>query len=149
MISLKVWHLEQAKKRFKTMQFITRNPKTYLDKIGAIAFRDVIKHFREERGPDGKWEPILLDTGRTGKQRKRNAKTKKSPKILQDTGLLRVSTRWRTEGNDVVIYNGVKYADYHQQQHKQYDIPQRKFLWISSQAGMAIAKTILKSIVGK
>ncbi len=132
MITMQMKGLSMAQKYFKNVQYKTRNPKTYLDKIGAIAFRDVIKHFREERGPWGKWKGI-----------------KRQGRILQDTGLLRVSTRWRTEGNDVVIYNGVKYADYHQQQHKQYDIAQRKFLWISSQAGTAIAKTILKSIVGK
>jgi len=145
MATVKFSGLDNARTYFKKMQEKTRNPKTYLDKIGAIGFKNVIKHFREEMGPDGRWEPIIQDTGRT----KRARKSKKNPKILQDTGLLRASTRWKVDGNDAIVYNRTKYADYHEQQHKKYSLPKRSFMWMDRAAIIHAAKTIMKSIVGK
>lgn len=111
-------------------------PGSTLDKIGMIGQRDVINHFKDERGPFGAWPSLQSDRKRGGS------------KILQDTGTLRVRNRYRVEGKNVVLYNDTVYAGVHNYGSPKKNIPQRKFLWISGKGMRDMVRQLIKDIIG-
>jgi len=96
--------------------------------IGQQGLADILKHFRDESGPDGKWKPLKSRQG----------------KILQDTGRLRGATKAFTMPDRTILINNVEYASYHQ---KGKGVPQRKFMWISKKAIILMGKTLLRYFV--
>jgi len=147
-IELKALGLKQARERFNSMQERAKNPKRGIEKVAILAWKDVIAHFRAEEGPDGKWEP-LTDT--TFKSR-RKGKRKKNPKILQDSGLLRLSNRWKVidNGTTAKVFNNTKYAKYHDSNEPRKGsppiLPHRKFMWLSPKLELKFAQMLLEYI---
>ena len=106
----------------------------YAALLSAITFGDIIEHFAQEQGPDGKWAPrskgymqYLNKIGRGGN------------KILQFSGRLRQSfdkggdpaeTGHKVKGSDIGWYNRVEYAWWHDE-----GAPvTRPFMWLSDKA---------------
>ena len=131
-ISIQVNNLKEVTDFLKKTGGRLTNPKVAMDIVGAKGFKDVMQHFRDEAGPSRKWTPLK-------RQRKRGGS-----KVLQDTGRLRQSTRFKTVGNVANIFNNVKYAGIHNFGGKK--IPQRKFMWISKGAVTSMIKTLARFI---
>jgi len=128
---------EKAKKSFQLMQERVKNPRYAMNVIAVIGWKDVLDHFAKEEGSYRKW-PDISETTKRRKQKTR---------ILVDHGLLRWSTLYRTNSKEAIIYNKTQYADYHQHQHKKYNLEQRDFLWLSEKAKKLIYKYILKFFI--
>ena len=94
-----------------------------------VMYQDVMKHFQEERGPDGKWQALSIVTLR----RRRG----KQAKILQDTGTLRTSIGPSSDRNMARVGTNIIYASKHQFGEK---VPKREFLWLSKEARERIIK---------
>ena len=142
MISVNVEGLSRVRALFESVLKRSVNPNTALEVIATKGWKDVIEHFRDESGPDGKWK-ALKHTRASGGNR-----------ILQDTGRLRLAQRWRTVGYDEAhIFTQIKYAAIHNfggtvktKSGKSFEMPQRKFLWISDKAKLSMIKTLLRWI---
>lgn len=125
--------------------------KQYLDLLASIAFRDIIRHFQSEEGPEEAWEPWseiyeahMIKIGKGGN------------KILQDTGNLRQQNQpanRRKVQDGVLFFNpaktkgGFPYAfahDNNEQPRKK--LPRRPFMWLSENALEDMAQNTLKFI---
>jgi len=139
MISIQIDNLPEVKRHFEELRQRAKNPETAMEICAVKGWRDVIKHFAAEEGSDGKWDPLkpatLLSRRHGGS------------KPLQDTGLLRQSTRYRVLQSEAHVYNDVKYAGTHNYGLSKKNIPKREFMWLSNVAKLSIIKTIKKYIV--
>lgn len=99
--------------------------------LGGIAYRDVIQHFENEKGPEGKWVK-WSDIYRAHM----NKIGKGSNKILQDKGTLRqgvtIESNRAQIKKGVLLVNRVPYAHRHDEGTD--GMPMRKFFWISDKA---------------
>lgn len=125
--------------------------KEYTGLLAAIVFRDVVKHFEEEKGPKGSWEPWsdvyrkrLEMIGRDGN------------KILQFNGRLRQTfkpTNFKTMADAIYWFNNAKtkggypYAWGHDEGDGK--LPQREFMYLSGEAMEDIIDNTLKFAVSK
>lgn len=133
MISARLDGMKEARALFNRISQRMQNPNTAMEVIATKGWKDVIDHFQNEEGPGGTW-PGLKYTRRRG-----------GNKVLQDTGRLRISNRWRVVGGDEAhVYNNVAYANYHNKGTSR--IPQRKFMWISDKSKLSMIKTLLRWI---
>lgn len=120
---------------FNDMKKRAQKPEAVMDIVAVKGWRDVVEHFKAEEDEDRKrWQPLK-------KPRKRGG-----GKILQDTGLLRMSTGYRSKGDEAQIYNNRNYARTHNEGDAKRNIPKRQFLWISDIARLSIFKTLLRYI---
>lgn len=114
-VSIKSVNFERTIKATKKIQDKLDRPGGFLGYAGAQGHREIIKHFTEESGPDGKWEPLASRRG----------------KALQDTGRLKASVVWHKMSTAVLRFIAlVKYSGYHDQGTRR--LPQRQFMWFSS-----------------
>lgn len=114
--------------------------------FSAPVFRDVIEHFEEEKGPEGRWKKWSKFY-----KEKMEARGKGGNKVLQDTGRLRNSfkpQKYRATKDGFLWYNDAKvgkknfpYAYAHDTGGKQ--LPQRQFMWLSDKAMEKIAQIAL------
>lgn len=127
---------------------IENGEKVYGGILSSIVFRDIMKHFEEEMGSDGKWEHWsfwhTVQMERQGKG---------GNKILQDTGRLRQSFKphnWRKidEGflwfNNAQTKSGFPYAWAHDTGTEK--LPKRDFMWASNDALETIMEQTLNFI---
>jgi len=129
-------------KRFKDMGERAKNPRTYMDVIGAKAWREVVKNFNLAQNEDGsdwaKWKK--------GNKRVSVRPTKRGGnKILIDTGLLRTSIRWIANNVEARIFTKTKYAKYHD--HGKGTM-HRSFMWIPDKLKLKFAMELLEWIKG-
>ena len=145
-VSLKVIGLERVRRNFRAMgKRATNQQGGFWNFWGARAFRQVIKNFAEEKGPNGKWEDLADST----KAARRKGPRKRGFKILQDKGRLRASTRFKSFKDKALVFSNVKYADFHQHQHKKYKRPpKRQFMWVPSGFIKKMADRFAKFVVG-
>jgi len=144
-ISVEAFNIKHARERFKGMQERAKNPKTTMEVIGIKAWKDVISHFREQSGPDGFWPRLSASTIKS----RRKGKKKGGPKILQDTGRLRMANRWKIVdgGFTVKVFNNTKYAKYHDSDEpRRGSLPQRKFMWLSPELESKFAHMLVEYI---
>jgi phage gpG-like protein len=135
MLDIKVKGLERTIKKFKKMELRARNPKTVMETIAAKAWKSVVHSFRLEKDKDGvPW--LEWKDPKTGSRVPVRPYGKGGSKLLQDTGRLRSSIRWKVRKKWVKIFTRVKYAKYHEQpkvdkaKPKKKGIPKRSFMWI-------------------
>ena len=108
---------------------ISERSSDYVGLLSAIVFRDLIHHFEQQQGPDGKWQRWS-----DGYRNKLIKKGKGGNLILQDTGRLKGGwqpTRYRLSREGVLWYNPVEYGEKHQRGQ---GVPKRQFAWISDRA---------------
>lgn len=132
---------------------VKREP-IYLLRLGfsTAGFKDIIRHFRDEKGPTGKWPPRAKSTQEFyASMSKTNAKYNPSNKLLQMTGQLRNSllptNLKRKNREQLVFFSTDKKSGVHDRGYKH--IPKRSFMWVSKKAKELMSKIILKSWAGK
>lgn len=114
-----------------------------------VAFKEVIQHFRDEKGERGTWpdwSPSYKEyrqrlAGRSATPRARKQASAQKIRLVELdkklvlTGRLRqnfLPSNIKTKGNDsVVLFNPVEYASQHDQGSPSKRIPQRQFMWMS------------------
>ena len=114
--------------------------------FNTFGFKEINDHFREERGPDGKWkkrsaitQKIYADIS-SGKRKPprgySRAAFNPSNKILQLTGTLRGSMLpqnvRRLTSNSIMIFTPVKYSGKHDRGEDK--MPKRTFMWMGDPA---------------
>lgn len=119
--------------------------------LSAIVYKDIIEHFQDEKGPDGKWKD-WSDVY----QRHMERIGKASNKILQDTGQLRqrfTPNNWRgLRGvgfqwfNHAQTKSGFPYAYAHDTGGPK--LPKREFMWLSDEAFDKVATAALSFVSG-
>lgn len=141
----------------KWLASVTNNLKKKLPILKEIArtigFQDIIQHFSDEQGPEGKWTPrsslTQLAYERLGK---RNARYKTSNKILQLTGKLRQSLLLKTgkvsvRGSDsILLFTNVVYAGSHNYGDPKKNTPQREFMYLGDKGHEEMANAFLKAV---
>ena len=127
---------------------ITAHDQKVIGILSSIVYRDVIDHFTQEQGSEGKWKSwskkyadFMESIGKGGNG------------ILKDTGRLRnafqpTSVRSTSEGilwfNNAQTAKGFPYAAAHNEGGDQ--LPQRDFMWLSAQAMESIESAMVKFI---
>jgi phage gpG-like protein len=136
-------YLEGVTKRFDQ---VTQRDQAVIGLLSAIVFRDIMKHFDREEGPDSRWkawspsyQKFMTSIGRNGN------------KLLQFSGRLRQAfqpTNVRTSAEGIVWFNpaktakGFPYAAAHDEGGGR--LPQRTVMWLSGEAMTDIETQILK-----
>jgi phage gpG-like protein len=127
----------------------------------AFAFQDIIAHFRDEEGPEGKWAPRSQETQRryamiqSGQWRPpkgaRAGSFTPTNKLLQLTGDMRKSLM-PTEGgiknvgsDAVMLFSNAEYSGRHDMGGG--GIPARPFMWLSDATEEKMANTVLQLIL--
>jgi phage gpG-like protein len=151
MIKLKLQkkNFEIVAKKLKDASERAENAKNFWDVVAGRAYKQVIKNFQDERGPDGRWAPLKVERARDLKAgRKRVAKglKKRGHKILQDTGRLRGSILFRYGKNFAELWTNVAYAEDHQYGVPARNLPQREFLWVPEDFLKNIADSLTKYV---
>lgn len=113
-------------------------------------FKDLDEHFRNEQGPDGRWQPRKESTNRAYDQL--GGKYRSSNKILQLSGDLRksvlpggaqVSDKGRYA---IAVVSDPDYGGRHNEGSR--GMPKREFMWLSDNAVDRMAETILTLVTG-
>lgn len=113
------------------------NPEVAMLRIAAQGQRDVVEHFKDERGPKGKWPNLKSPRKRGG------------TKILQDTGILRASIRSKAAAREAIVFTDLVYAATHHFGDSSRNIPARPYMWISKKAKNLMRKTLARFIMRK
>lgn len=105
-------------------------------------FRDIMDHFKNEEGPNGKWQPWsrvyaahLEKIGRSGN------------KILQFSGLLRQSfqpNNVKKVDDGLMWFNTAPYSARHDEGLD--GMPQRQFMWLSKSALDKLASQVIRYV---
>lgn len=142
----------EAKKHFNSMLNLLKNSTKCMDIIAVKGVKNVLEHFAESEGPDGRWVPDKPSTLRARAHRSNKSGRAKSSSImpLVDTGLMRNSLRGIGTERDAILTVRCSYADYHNQTSGPTGgkIPQRKFLWIDNKTLNNMCVTYLRYLVG-
>ena len=111
-------------------------------------FRDIIDHFREEKGPEGRWEKRKPSTQKRYEQIRKSRRSKipnkgkydPGNKLLQLSGDLRKTIMpgkgglkkqsWHT----VVMFSNSPYSGKHNYGDQQSNLVARPFMWLSQEA---------------
>lgn len=89
-----------------------------------------LRKFTDERGPDGKWEPLKPET--IARRRNRRDRPSKSTKILQDTGGMKRTIHSVADDDSVDIGTPDHRSPFHQFGAPRAGIPARPFLFIDA-----------------
>ena len=148
MINIK-FLVNEVKEKFKKMVINCTNLKPVMNLIAVKAYKEVIDHFDSEMGTDGKW-PTWRRKQSDGTYRYYSSRPTKrgGNKLLQDTGMLRNSLRFKGFEKEAQVYDGSKngYGKYHQFGTK--NMPKRDFLWVTTENEEEYAKMIEKYVIG-
>lgn len=163
-LDIKTLGIEKITDRLERIRRRADNNRAMLGKMAVLGFKDIQQHFRDERGPHGKWPSLSPNTvsarrkgsGRTGKRRSK-IKSKFKTRMLQDTGRLRNSFmptggRRRFLPNSVVLFTDVEYAGIHNfggkaGRNQSVKIPKREFMWISESAKRQMGEIARRHVI--
>lgn len=146
MINVKLGQVEKTLDKInKAADNIEKNKKVLFLKWAILGFKDIQQHFKDQSGPDGRWERLSPATIRM----RRKGKGKGSAKVLQNTGSLRNSLRPGVgmkdfERNRLILFTNIPYARKHDEGLGR--MPQREFMWLSKDAKSKIVKQAIKFI---
>lgn len=151
MVNIKAVNMKEVVKNFE--HYIRNAGKLPMDSIAARGHKNVIKHFDDQMGPNGKWRMPKPATLRARAKRSANKEKSSSILALVDTGMLRNSILFKSLNNEAHIYTNIKYAKYHNPMDGTPPgkgiIPERKFLWITPSVKGGLKKMIINFILGK
>lgn len=134
MISLNTKDVKRSLAKIdKAANRLKRDKKVLFLKWSIFGFKDIIKHFKDQASPKGRWKPLSASTIRM----RRKGKGKGSARILQDTGSLRNSVMpgiglKDLQRNRLILYTNIPYAKKHDEGFG--SIPQREFMWLGKDA---------------
>lgn len=132
---------DELNKKLFFAQNRARKPKSVVAATTIRAWREIVRHFDTASGRRGKWKKL----------KKATIKRKGSSNILEDTGRLRSSLRWRAFGsNKGVVFTNLIYAATHNygRDIKGGKIPKREFMWLPKNFVKDSANKLLKFITG-
>ena len=128
---------------------------------GIYGFQDIIQHFRDESGPDGRWAPrsavtqeryAMINSGQIKPPRGVAAGAfNPTNKLLQLTGTLRQSLLPTNKGienhgsDSVRIFSNVVYSRRHNEGGD--GVPKREFMWLSDGAQEKMVNAIIQMIL--
>lgn len=140
----------EARKFIRSMVSKAKNPGQHNKLVGAVSvkvFADVIKHFKDERGPKGDWKGWSTTYTKHMQRIGRG-----NNNILQFNGRLRQSmVMGKPSNNGLMWFNNAKtkggypYAWGHDTGDGK--LPQREFMWISKEAMTVIGNIVLDHII--
>ena len=135
----------------KDVKSVSEMETKYLNAIAPLVIADVFRHFEQQAGADGGWKPWsqpyeehMKRIGKTGNM------------ILQDSGRLRnsiVPGNYKKASGGVVWYTNAKtkkgypYAAGHDEGDGK--LPQRSFMWLSSNTLENIESLTMKFVLGE
>lgn len=109
--------------------------------IKAKMYKEIIRHFEEEEGPDGKWERWQF----RGRRINYRPYGRGGNKMLQDTGRLRNSFMWDLLPDEIRVFTEVEYASYHQFGTSK--MVARPFLWFEERSYEEWAEYIVEYLL--
>lgn len=128
-MTVKVHGLDGVRKMIRGVQKRATGPfddPKFAEYVGSRGFTQIIKNFRAQSGPGGKWPELAEST-----KKRRPA----SSPMLQISGLLRGATKWRKHGKAAMLFiNMSKRSATHNYGRPpvggfKQAIPQREFMW--------------------
>jgi phage virion morphogenesis protein len=141
MVDIRVEGLDRVNRELKRLKRKVKNLKPFYDKAKFIMFKDIIRHFVQERSPKGKWKRLKSSTLKA-----RRAGKGHGTKVLQDTGKLKQVTPFSSRKTAIVGTN-LKYAKTHNFGDTKRKIPKREFMWLSDRAGKQILGLMEKHLI--
>lgn len=133
---------------------LKRSNKILRAAFGTVGFQDIINHFKQESGSDGKWPKRARSTQEMyASLNKKNAKFNPSNKLLVLSGNLRkafLPTNVKELGakRGILFFNPIKYSGTHDRGSRKKKIPKREFMWLSSRAKVGMQRVILGVLAG-
>lgn len=111
-------------------------PKAFQIFLGGKGYKQIIENFRKELDDNGKrWERLKTPRKRGGS------------KVLQDTGRLRSSIKWRPFGSgDVMLWSNLKYAAAHNFGYPPNNLPPRKFMHVPDEFAKKMAASFARYV---
>lgn len=144
-----------------TLNALVRKDDLLRRAFNIFGIKDLIEHFRDQRGPKDAWKPraqatqdayarILAGLRKPGKGTARAAYDP-SNLILQLTGNLRKSLlnpSIRTKSGDTIeVYSESPYGAAHDEGSSKRGLPQREFMWLSDDAQENMTNAILETVM--
>jgi phage virion morphogenesis protein len=111
-IAVKTEGIKELQEAVKNKLEHFRNIRSPLSNIATLMYKSVMQNFQEEGTDKEKWKPLSWFT--LWVKSVRSKKKTKTPKILQDTGYLRMSISPETTENSAIVGTNVKYGRLHQ-----------------------------------
>lgn len=149
-MSINITGMNDLNAFIRSMMRYVQRPAATFARMQPVMLADVMRHFQNEEGPEGKWEPLKTSTlvarwyrshgGQSltvsGGTRSRAGAVRffGSARILQDKGDLRVSVSTRADGKGAEVGTNKVYAKTHQHGDDKRHIPRRTFVFLSSEA---------------
>ena len=129
-----------------------------------IGYKDIIQHFRDERGPDGRWARRAPSTQERYRKIQRGqwsppkgypkAVFRPSNKVLSLTGATRKSilnnkAGRRLSNNRIVVFAGTDYSGKLDEGDPMRNLPARPFMWMSDKARRMMSKAVVDIVDGE
>lgn len=122
--------------------------KKFVGLLSAIVFGDVISHFEQEKGSDGKWK-----SWSSSYKKHMNQIGRSGNKVLQFSGRLRQNfkpTDYKSSRDGInwfndAVTNGYPYAWGHNEGDGK--LPKREFMWLSDKAMDSITEKTLQFLI--
>ena len=143
---------KQWKKFFGRLRRDLKDPLPKLKTLAATqGFANIIAHFRDERGYEGKWQQRKWTTQAAyAKLNKKNKRYNPNNKLLVLTGDLRKDFRIAKRqkrghiisNHGVELYTEIPYAGTHNYGHG--DIPKREFMYLDGDTQQKLADSLIK-----
>ncbi len=108
--------MKAVRRRYERAQKRVKHGNKFFQRAAIIMHRNVIRHFRDEKGEDAKWKSLKKPRGRGG------------TKPLQDTGTLRASILFQGQVQNARVRTSLSYASFHDEGTS--NIPKRDFMWL-------------------
>jgi phage gpG-like protein len=140
-LSVRTSGFEAIRKKMTDASKRAQNNVDFSDYVAARAYKEAMKNFDEEKGPDGRWASLSPQTI----ARRRKGKGSGSDKILQDTTRMKQSIIYSASKNIARVICNMAYGIIHQDGIK---VPQRKFLWVEDDFLKAMSEKYAKFIKG-
>ena len=127
--------------------------------FSVFGIKDIVQHFSDEQGDDGKWKPrsqytnMIYDMISSGKKSAppgiSSSAFRSSNKILQLTRALRQSfipANIQQKGKSTLLFfSNIEYSGKHDRGEE--GMPKRSFMWLSENAMEYMSKYILDTVV--
>ena len=143
--SLSATGIKEAIAEFKGIQNRTQHAHPFMQRAALRMHGNAIKHFSEQRGPNGPWGSTKFydETGGPAVRGGRGG-----TKILMDTGLLRGSILFEGHDHDARVYTETVYAATHQYGDPSRHIMARPFLWLDEKTKESIKDDFIPWLLG-
>lgn len=120
-----------------------RNRKEFAGIVSIAAYKNIEQHFKDQSGPDGKWQKWSTAYE---EHRKKIGRYKKGKILILSAKLKNSITpesgKFRSNSSGVLLYSALPYAHRHDEGTD--GMPQRKFMWVSDKAIDSILDQTLK-----